>query len=195
MHKFSFIKHAAVGAFLVLGNAAVFAADPAPRIVREPVFGLHYELARVKFDPLPPQVLSNCETLTDTENLHSVWFVYGQARDASGRIFYVTGGYDVWLDGRPAHQRFETEDLGLVLRVDGSTCEPLDPARDVFDQRNFDDALTPPILGQLATDVVRRLERAFGGPARLKVELHNQHINLDMLPPELGAAMKDYLGR
>jgi hypothetical protein len=178
---------------LVLANTQALAADPAPRILREPVFGLHYERARVKFDPLPPQAIANCETLADNEYRRSRSYVFGQARDASGRTFYVTGGYDEWLDGRPAHRQFDTEDLGLVLYSDAQTCEPGDPARDTFDARSFDSILTPSILKQLAVDVVRRLERAFGGPDRLKLELQNQRVNLDELPPELRDAMKAYI--
>jgi hypothetical protein len=193
MHGALFLKQAISGAVLVLANTQALAADPAPRILREPVLGLHYERAQVKFDPLPPQALANCETLADNEYRRSVWYVYGQARDASGRMFYVTGGYEERLDGRPAHRRFETEDLGLVLYSDSQSCEPGDPARDTFDQRSFDDILTPSILKQLAVDVVRRLERAFGGPDRLRLELRNQRVDLDALPPELRDAMKAYI--
>jgi len=186
---------AVASAALVFISSTAFASNPVPRILREPVFGLHYELARAKFDPLPAQALTNCETLADNENLRSVWFVYGQARDASGRTFYVAGGYDIWLDGRPSYKKFEVEDVGLVFYTHAGTCEPLDPARDIFDQRNFDDVLTQPILNQLAVDVVRRLERAFGGPERLRLELRNQRVNLGTLPPELRDAMKAYLDR
>ena len=190
-----FPKQIVAGAVLVLVGTHAMAADPAPRIVREPVLGLHYERARVKFDPLPPQALSNCETLGDNEYSRAVWYVYGQARDASGRMFYVTGGYEERLDGRPAHRKFDTEDLGLVLYHDAQTCEPVDSARDVFDQRMVDGVLTPSILKQLAVDVVRRLERAFGGPDRLRLELRNQRVNLDLLPPELREAMKTYVAQ
>jgi hypothetical protein len=188
-----FLQQVVASSVLVLVNTQALAADPAPRILREPVLGLHYERARVRFDPLPPQALANCETLADNEHARAVWYVYGQARDASGRTFYVTGGYEERLDGRPAHRKFDTEDLGLVVYSDAQTCEPGDPARDTFDRRSFDKILTPAILKQLAVDVVRRLERAFGGPDRLKLELQNQQVNLDVLPPELRDAMKAYL--
>ncbi len=178
---------------LVLISTHGLAADPAPRILREPVFGLHYERAQVKFDPLPPQALAACETLRDDPYSRSVWYVYGQASDASGRRFYVTGGYEERLDGWPAHRRFLTEGAGWVLLVDAATCDPLDPARDVFDQRQFDNTLTPAILKQLAADVVRRLEQAFGGRERLSLELRRQLVDMDALPPELREAMKAYL--
>ena len=190
MRRALFLKQAIAGAVFVLANAQALAADPAPRILREPVLGLHYERAQVKFDRLPPQPLANCETLADNEYRTGEWYVYGKTRDASGRTFYVTGGYEEWLDGRPAHRKFDTEDLGLVVYADSQSCEPGDPARDTFDQRGFDDILTPSILKQLAVDVVRRLERAFGGPDRLRLELRNQRVDLDTLPPELRDAMK-----
>ena len=193
MRRALFLKQAIAGAVFVLANAQALAADPAPRILREPVLGLHYERAQVKFDRLPPQALANCETLADNEYRTGEWYVYGKTRDASGRTFYVTGGYEEWLDGRPAHRKFDTEDLGLVVYADSQSCEPGDPARDTFDQRGFDDILTPSILKQLAVDVVRRLERAFGGPDRLRLELRNQRVDLDTLPPELRDAMKAYI--
>lgn len=183
----------ATSALLVLVNGHALANDSAPRILREPVLGLHYERARVKFDLLPPQALSNCETLADNENSRAVWYVYGQTSDTSGRTFYVTGGYEERLDGVPSHQKFHAEDLGLVLYHDAHTCEPVDIARDVFDQHMVDNVLSPSVLKQLAVDVVRRLARAFGGPEQLKLELRNQRVNLDLLPPELREAMKTYV--
>jgi hypothetical protein len=195
MRSVPILKQAIAGAVLVLANTKTFAAEPAPRILREPVLGLHYERARARFDPLPPQALANCETLADDEHSRAVWYVYGQARDASGRTFYVTGGYEERLDGGPAHRRFLTEDLGLLLYADSQRCEPGDPAREAFDQRNFDSILTPSILKQLAADVVSRLERAFGGPDQLRLELRKQRVDLDALPPELRDAMKAYVTR
>ncbi|MGI4846492.1 MAG: hypothetical protein ACRYF7_24635 [Janthinobacterium lividum] len=187
------LKQIATSAFLALVNTHAIAADPAPRILREPVLGLHYERARVKFDPMPPQALANCETLADNEYRRSVWYVYGQVRDASGRTFYVTGGHSEKLDGRPLHRKFSTEGSGWVLYHDAQSCEPYDAAREVFDEHVVDSVVTPAILKQLAADVVRRLERAFGGPEQLKLELRNQRVDLDALPPELRDAMKAYI--
>jgi len=187
------LKPLATSAFLALINTQVIAAGPAPRILREPVLGLHYERARVKFDLMPPQALVNCETLADNKYRRSVWYVYGQVRDASGRTFYVTDGYSEKLDGRPLHRRFSTEGSGWVLYHDAQSCEPYDAAREVFDQQMVDSVVTPSILKQLAVDVVRRLERAFGGPDQLRQELRNQRVNFDLLPPDLHEAMKAYV--
>ena len=82
-----------------------------------------------------------------------------------------------------------------MFYTDARTCQAIDPPRDVFDEPESSKALTPSILKELAADVVRRLERAFGGPERLKLELDNQRVNLDALPPELRDAMKSYLPR
>lgn len=195
MRRVPFLNQIVTSAVLVLVSTHSLAADPLPRILREPVLGLHYERARVKFDPLPPQALSKCETLADDQHSRGVWYVYGQTRDASGRTFYVIGGYEERFDERSTHRRFLTDGLGWVVLVDAATCDPLDPPRDVFDQRVFDNTLTPSILQQLAVDVVHRLEKAFGGPERLRLELRNQHVDMDTLPPELRVAMKSYLSR
>lgn len=185
-----------VSAALSFASCAALAAAPVPRILREPVFGLHYELARVKFDPLPAQALTNCETLADNENLRSVWFLYGQARDdASGRTYYIAGGYDIWVNEQQRYKKFEVEDLGTVFFTEPGKCTTVDSARQIFDDRTFDDEMPEAILKKLAVDVVRRLERAFGGAERLRAELRNQHVDLDSLPPELHDAMKRYFAR
>jgi hypothetical protein len=171
------------------------AADPAPRILREPVLGLRYERARVKFDPMPAQIVANCADLANNKLSRPVWYVYGQTRDASGRSFYVTGGYMEMLDGRPKAQRFLTEEPGIMFYIDARTCQSLDPPRDVFDEPESAKALTPPILKQLATDDVRRLEQAFGGPDQLRAEIKNQRIDFDQLSPELQEAFAPYFGK
>lgn len=176
---------------LAFVSVTASAADAMPPILTEPVFGLRYETARVKFDPLPLQAIANCESLADDGNRQSIWYVYGEARDASGRTYYVTGGYDIRKDA-PPHLKYETGDSGLIFFTDRGKCTPLDAPRETFNARLFDDEMSPPVLKQLALDVVRRLERAYGGPERLQRELRSQHIDLNYLPPELDDAMKSY---
>jgi hypothetical protein len=149
----------------------------------------------VKFDPMPAQIVANCADLANNKLSRPVWYVYGQTRDASGRSFYVTGGYMEMLDGRPKAQRFLTEEPGIMFYIDARTCQSLDPPRDVFDEPESAKALTPPILKQLATDDVRRLEQAFGGPDQLRAEIKNQRIDFDQLSPELQEAFAPYFGK
>lgn len=170
---------------------SVFAADPGPRILSEPVLGLRYEAARVKFDSLPAQALANCDTMRDNEFGRGIWFIYAQASDASGRTYYVSGGYEIRNDER-GYARYRTGDLGAVFSTEGNTCNYIDTARQVFEDRLFDDELPEPVLKLLAADMSKRFERAFGGADRLHAELRKQHVDKNALPAELSAAFKPY---
>jgi hypothetical protein len=179
---------------LALTSCSVFAALPSPRILREPVLGLRYEADHVKFAPLPSSVLANCENLKDNEEWQSVWFIYAQAQDSAGRMYYATGGYDLSKksSGKP---QFTTGDEGLIFFTDRGSCTTLEQVRQTFDARLFDDEITEPILKLLAADYAKRLERAFGGAAKLRTELRTQHIDKEALPTELMNALKPYFDK
>ncbi|TXG00705.1 type VI secretion system tube protein Hcp [Massilia arenae] len=167
--------------------------DTPPRILREPVFGLRYESAKIGFERLPPSAIASCPTLSDDENGRAVWYVFGKASDSSNRTYYVIGGYEIRTAAPFPHQRYQTDGLGIVFSIEGSMCTIIDSARQVFDDRLFDDELPQPILKLLAHDVTARLVRAFGGADRLETEFANQRIDRDTLPPELAQALQPYL--
>lgn len=172
---------------------AIASTDIPPRILREPVFGLRYESAKIQFERLPASAISSCPTLADEENSRAVWYVFGQARDSSNKTYYIIGGYEIRESVPYPHQRYETDGLGVVFSIEGSSCTIIDSARQVFDDRLFDDELPQPILKSLAHDVTKRLVRAFGSADRLKTEFANQRIDWQALPPELAQAMQPYL--
>jgi len=183
-----------VSAISAVFCGSTFAADPGPRILSEPVLGLRYEAARVKFDSLPAHALANCETMQDNEHRRGIWFIYAQASDASGRTYYVSGGYDIRNDER-GYARYQTGDLGAVFSTEGKTCNYIDTARQVFEDRLFDDELPESILKLLAADIPRRFEKAFGGADKLRAELSKQHVDKAALPPELLSELKPYFAR
>lgn len=183
-----------VATVLAVTSCSALAAVPSPRILSEPVLGLRYETARVKFAPLPSSVLANCENLNDAEEWQSVWFIYAQAQDSSGRMYYATGGYDISKKS-PGKPQFTTGDEGLIFFTDRGSCTTLDQVRQTFDARLFDAEITEPILKLLAADYAKRLERAFGGAAKLHTELRNQHIDKEALPTELLEALKPYFDK
>lgn len=179
---------------LVAASCSAFAALPSPRILTEPVLGLRYEAARVKFDPLPGLAIANCENLGNNDEWQSVWFIYAQAQDPSGRTYYAAGGYDIAKNstGKP---RFTTGAAGLIFFTDRGSCTTLEQVRDTFDARLFDEDITEDILKRLAADYAKRLVHAFGGAAQLRTELRRQHIDTDALPPELLHALKPYFDK
>lgn len=190
MHSIA-VKHL-VTAALVAFTSNALAAGPAPLILNEPVLGLRYQIARMAFDPLPAHALANCETMKDNEYSNGVWFIHAQVTDSSGRTYYVSGGYEIRKDA-PKHLKYETRGLGAVFFTDRGICTYIDTARQVFDDRLFDEELPETVLKSLAADFARRLVKAFGGPARLRAELKNQHVDKNALPPELLTALNPYL--
>lgn len=169
------------------------AAEPGPRTLTEPVLGLRYETARVKFDSLPAQTLATCETLRDNEYGRGIWFIQAQATDSAGRTYYVSGGYEVRTE--PGHAHYETGGLGAVFFTEQGTCTYLDTARQIFEDRLFNDELPEHVLKLLAADVAHRLVKAYGNADKLRKELKNQHIDMDTLPLELLTALRPYFAK
>ncbi len=184
------LKYIASGA-LIIFSSSLFAAEPGPRILSEPVLGLRYEAARVKFDLLPAQALSHCETMQATKYRRSVSFIFAQAEAPSGRTYYISGGYEIRNDER-GYARFQTGNLGAVFFTEGKSCTYIDTARQVFEDRLFDEELPESVLKLLAADIPKRFEKAFGGADRLRAELRKQHVDKSALPPELLASLKPY---
>ncbi|MGJ9419306.1 hypothetical protein ACHAC9_16320 [Massilia sp. CMS3.1] len=79
MHSIDLSRFLAAAVLAVTCYSAL-AAPPSPRILSEPVLGLRYEAAHVKFDPLPIQASANCENLADNENRQSVGLSTGRLR-------------------------------------------------------------------------------------------------------------------
>jgi hypothetical protein len=171
----------------------VAAADQ-PNVLREPVLGLRYEPATVKFDPLPDSAIASCSTLQNDENRRAVWYIYARTTDASSRVYYIIGGYEIPAQVRQGQSRFETDGLGVTLFTEGGQCTILDTARQVFDDRLYDDEMPQQTLRALARDVADRLLRAYGSPERLKRELRYQHVDQDALPAELKESLESYQG-
>lgn len=184
----------AIAAVFALTSCSALAQLQTPRILIEPVLGLRYEAARVKFDPLPGQVIANCEYMVDNEDWRNVWFIYAQAQDISGRMYYATSGYAISRNGS-GKPSFTTGGAGLIFFTDRGACTTLEQVRDTFDARLFDDEITEPILKLLAADYAKRLERAFGSKAKVQAEVRNQHIDEDELSIELKQALKPYFSK
>jgi hypothetical protein len=190
---FTAVSRAIVVTSLALTGCAAVAKDGPPRILQEPVFGLRFELAKVRLDALPEDVLALCPGLSNEQEQMRLW-TYAVARDAA-RTYYVVGGYYIQHDPkRPGSPRYVLDTLGAVFYVQGTECTLTGPARETFDARFFDE--TPrPILQQLAADLSLRLARAFGGSDQLAAQIRQQHVDAATLSPELREAFKRYFDR
>lgn len=186
------LKKAFVGILMLLASCACVAASTRPLVLQEPVLGLRYEIAKNRFDTLPGSELVNCETLQDDNNRSATWYIYGKVKDPTGRTYYVAGGYETVHNAIRNEGRYETTNLGAVFYIEASKCVYLDEARQTFEDRIVNDDMPQHVLQALAVDIASRLQRAFGGADRLKVELRNQRIDVQSLPTELKQAFQVY---
>jgi len=178
---------------MLLACCVCNAAPTKPLVLQEPVLGLRYEISKNRFDTLPKSDLANCETFQDDADSSATWYVYGRFKDATGRTYYVSGGYETHHNPTRDEDRYETTNLGAVFFIEANKCVYLDEARQTFESRIFNDEMPQHVLQGIAVDVVNRLQRAFGSADRLRIELRNQRIDLQNLPTELRQAFKPYI--
>jgi len=183
-----------VGLIAVLTSLVAIAKElPAPKLLQEPVLGLRYDSTNVRFDRLPGEVETLCRAVSSNENVIGHSWVYAKAQDAA-RMYYVIGGYFEDLHPEPGYPRYQRDELGVVVYVQGTECKSIDSARAVFDSRDFQE-ISQPVLRQLADDLAAHLVRAFGGKNQLRGELRNQHVDQEQLPQELREAFGPYFGK
>jgi hypothetical protein len=178
---------------LMLAGGGVAASEVPPKILHEPVLGLRYHSDQVKFDVLPPNIFALCPELVTDRVGRRAW-IYASAQQ-SARTYYVIGGYFVRrFPHPPNYPKYELDELGAIVRLEGSNCTLIGPAQETFAIRALDD--TPAaVLQQLSADLTLRLTRAFGGPGQLRRELQHQHVDARRLSPELQDSLRQYLGQ
>lgn len=177
--------------FAILSGTAP-AKELPPKALHDPVLGLKYPIASIKFDTVPVEIFAKCPTMADNENERSKMWVYAKA-DINGRIFYLIGGYGIRARiEAPEYRRYILYDYGASLIIEpDDDCNILGEAREMFDFRK--DEETPEVAMQkLADDLAIRYVRAFGGAQRFGAELKKQRVSFDKLPPELQQALKPY---
>ena len=175
---------------VLVGSSAQ--AEPPPRILQEPLLGLQYDRERIKFEPLPAKLASECYALNDSEEISGVWFVFAKASDASGRTYYLLNGYDI--DSNPTRNfpEYTAGGFGFILGVNGDKCEVLDgDARQLFSARVFDNEFPFDMMQRLAADFAARLIKAYGGVDVLRRELIKQGISVDAQPEEVRHALRE----
>lgn len=188
------LKHWFIAAILTSVSCGTLATLPSPDVITEPILGLRYEAARVRFDPLPNHAIANCEYMTDDPGWKSIWFIHAHAHDSSGKIYYVIGGYDMFSDAAGA-RKFFTKPFGFIVVTDRGECITLDEARETFEARPFEGGVPKPVRKLLAADYAKRMERAFGGAEQLRTEMRNQYVDKDTLSLDMQQALKAYLSK
>jgi hypothetical protein len=176
-------KRAAAGTFLLLINSIGFAREVPPRILQEPVLGLRYVQAKAELEVLPENVRALCRELADDDRWKGHLWIYARV-DASATTYYVVGGYFERRKPEAGESRYELDERGGVIGINGTHCTAFGPAREVFDVRAFNE-IPQPVFRSLATDFSTRLARALGGQEKLRRDLKNQRVDVGRLPQEL----------
>jgi len=182
-----FFAMVAVAMASIAASAAEYAHPP--RYLVEPVFGLKVEFADGTLEPLPEPVRAACMQMADNETWTGRQWIFGAVKSGDATYYLVSGYFERRHPG-PGKLRYHQPDQGGIYVVkdqDGGG----DPAREVFEVRDFEQ-VPQPVPEQLARDSKSRLVRAFGGERRLRAEFKKQGITSDRLTPEMAIAFKPY---
>lgn len=161
--------------------------------VQEPVFGLRYAPAKVRFEPLPASVLSACPSLVNERWDRESWIHARQSEGATLR--YVIGGrYVTRVQPGPgvpspaSAPQTQPDVQGAVIELGPSGCVLHGPAREVFDSPPAE--LPAEALDALAADLGLRYRQAFDGQPGLQAALKRQKVDLRRLPARLAKALQ-----
>jgi len=162
-----------VGGVAVLLAVVCSSAQAQPSRLIEPLFGLSYAPGKVRFEPLPDEVVRRCPGLFNAQWDRRLW-VFGTT-EHHGTNYWVVGGYYL---ARPGTSVRGTQlDLqGAVLAVSGEACELLGPARETLEISP--DPLPAEVLPPLQHDIRTRFLQAFGSERAWHRALARQHIQL-----------------
>jgi hypothetical protein len=186
-------KRAIIAALLTLTSVAATAKDEPPRFLPVPALGLRVELADLKLEKFPDEILRMCNQIADDERSVGHLWVFAKAKDAAS-TYYVLSGYFTFRNLPPDRRPYELGDWVMV--VQGNKCGGDPNADETFASHdpNADNNGNVPdrILKVLAVDLAARTVKAFGGPEKLRAEIRSQRIDFDRLSPELQEAFKPY---
>jgi hypothetical protein len=176
-------------AILTAPSGIACADDSSPRILQEPLLGLQYEQRSAQFEPMQSQLLLPCPTLADRESIKSKWFIYAKAEDKSRAAFFVVGGYSVRTRPSPPDlPKFELDSPGVIFNIKDGQCTVFEEEAKRMFEPDLAGEIPEEILQALARDHANRLIAAFGGKAKVKQLLRNQHVALSKLPLALRKA-------
>jgi len=179
--------------FVIFGFAReALAGDKEPSYLTDPTFQMMYDKRVVEFEPMPLAILQRCHQISYLPNITPVFFIYGQAVDTHGRVFYATGGYEIRTSSRlPMSRKYETGGLGLVFFMEGEKCNEIGSVMETFEAGPFEET-TQDILSMLASDMAVRYEKAFHGSKALKYAFRKHRVKPSN-SVELNRAFAPYL--
>lgn len=160
---------------------ALAVAAPAQQQLRDPIFGLKYDPASVKFESLPGRIAASCPELMNAKWDRKMW-IFAQVSPA-GFQYSVIGGYFIQRAVQGKAPGIEADKSGAVVRVSNGHCDLIGAARDVFDYPP--EGLQTSLLKDLAKDAVCRYSRAFGGHEKFVATLRRQGVVITAPPSSI----------
>jgi len=162
------------------------ASNRPPTVAHDPVLGIRFTIANVKFEPLPESIFRKCPDLVNENAGRQSWIFSRISMPLAD--YYVIGGYFIRHDPVPkGYEKYPEDKFGALLRVTADSCEVVDPASESFGEGGATD-LPVTVLDPLAADLRKRLEQGFGGPDQLKKAIRSQRIDLRSYAPALQRA-------
>lgn len=173
-------------ATMAISGVALGAAPARTQVVIEPLLGLRWSPARVRFTPAPADLLRRCPTLVNENYDRRLW-VLARAALPDGELIVVSGS----LVPRRADLPGGPGDAGASVRLGPAGCTLVAPAREAFDDpADAGPGVTDADLAALKADAAARYVTAWGGPVKLCAAMRQQGRRLTGLPPALRPAFK-----
>lgn len=167
---------ASILALLLVGlTPATGAGQTLPRVI-DPIFGLAYDSAKIRFEEAT-DADTRCPELVNARWGRRAW-VFARSIEPSGTYTVLGGLYERRAPPAKGEGRFETDPKGVLLREHDSRCELIGPAREVFEYPV--DGITAETLRALARDAVSRYATAFGGRPKFLTALARARKQADL---------------
>jgi len=149
-----------------------------PRVT-DPIFGLSYDPAKIRFEDAA-EVVARCAELTNARWSRRAW-LYARNVESSGTYLVLGGLYERREPPAKGEKRFEFDPKGVLLREHEGRCDLIGPAREVFEYPV--DGVAPGTLQALARDAARRYAEAFGDKQKFLAALARAKKQADLDNP------------
>ncbi|HEX8553084.1 MAG TPA: hypothetical protein VF695_00110 [Sphingomonas sp.] len=183
------LRHAAALILIPLAGCALSPGATTPALgggqaeLRDPLIGLTWSPARVRFADAPADLTTRCPGLANARYDQKLW-VFAQAPQGDAQVMIVAGQFVARSAADPAI----TNDYGTILRLSATDCTLIGPGAEVFaDPQAYDDTVAAPVRDALATDAARRYTGAWSASG-LAVAMRAQGKSIGNLPPGLRTA-------
>lgn len=179
-------------AFLAVASNGICSAQSQTVRMRDPMFAIHYDPAKIHFDGIPTLLNKRCPAL---RGVYLKGWVYAHLKKQDVEYFLVSGVVEYKSEDSKseASQIGPEEGDGLVVELRGTKCA-VDAADSVFwrdanTQRGLPPkiSLSDEILYEIATEMLLRYEGAFGGKEAF-LHLIGRNIR-QSLPPSVAAQL------